>query len=1448
MAGINKEYLKEHKLFRVRNKKIVLMFPLIAILVAIIVFWCLKLVGITITSDALCELEEHTHSISCYNDDDKLVCSKPEHTHSSECFPDKAADTETANDWTKVFDNITITNNLSENLVSVASTQVGYKESERNYEYNAFAEKSGYTRYGEWYGNPYGKWNTLFVSFCLDYANINGSDALEQATAEAMRQAWSDKNVYSSASEYEGARGDIAFFDTDSDGKADRTGIVVCKNSKVFIAIEGDVDGKVESVVRKNADSVMGYGKTGELYAEKHITDTDKSQTNENTAKPVTLTGRLNRYIPDQAAQVSTYSLKRSSTEQTSAVRSVYNSEPLIMMAAEDHDITYTSHLEGEVVNAVFKETTGNIIGDDGVVYVGQTYIVSIEFSEINTGANWIQFQHDEDGYLTYHIPSNLECERFDSWHTISAKTENGTVKDVGEYFVDENGLLRVKFYENSEGENFVDKYSNVDFSIDFSATVASTQSGSSTDVAFSDKINIHLNVDGSAQITSSKTHSAYNAEDNTMEYTIRVEAVHGLVKDLVVDDQVYYNHYTLRDTIVVTDLEGNVLDPQPVVRDHYDPNAVGGFSLTGFPDFEAGEGFLITYKSAIYDYMLGNETVDMWNGVDATGKGSNGSDAYVWTDDWENVELDKLNKDGKQVTITDNTGNKVNVVQWDIEIRKSATNVQGTVIIDTLGEGLEYYTGKPIVVKRYDEQGNMLPDETISWDNVTVNGNTMSFPLPDCHACVITYYTTYEDLAVDEVKNFTNSAKVTINGKEEQVNGSANVVGFVPNVKKTASGDDGENVYFKIEADVPGVIKDWGNFYLSDFSGVWQYYNGTDTLYIENMPEDIVITATTDSGQTVTFTPYKEGSSVENTYKLIYPVDDGQSHTFRILFNTADETTESSKWILAEDSKLTITYKIPFDTKTGSEWTGELTGDKTLEDVLLEGKTLSNEAYLNYTELISHTATANYKYSPQITKKSDTHDDGTIDYTVVFNNAIPGSDSGYLNSSVANAYFTDTFDERLEYVPGSLMITAYSPWQDNLWTGKYQYNGDVTGNSMNIGLENFTFVEYNTEAPDWSWITGTGNFRNYYHWVGGGGRYVFTYKLKVKDEYLKTTEHARFHLDNTAELKWSPDGSSGPVTETTEYETGLIDKQVVQEDTKLLFQVHINRSALDILPGADTLTIEDTMTGNLSVYWETIQLKYLDTNGEWVNFNAPESKHTYTITYDPVLNMLTFVVPDSLHVIIDYTTLITESGFVSINNAVRVDGKAEVSDIIDAVFRVEQHSGDASGSNHEITLIKQDGISKLPLANAVFRLYGLKGVPAAEVPQGVSQTMITEDGTTLKFIGQYTTGADGTVNIESQYLTPGGPYAFVEIVAPEGYELLDSPTYFYFYDTDDDGYIQSVTTLIAIENYAGSFLIPETGTSGALYMAIIGLAVTAVPVLYSLIRRKRERRLERIS
>ena len=1484
MNGIDSAFLDKHRKFRVDSKKLATVFFVLAFIVAIIVFWWLKLIGITATGEAFCGVDEHSHSYECYTNElicsfeeviqttaenvtvvpettqeateenteenteetieeiteeiteavtqsqhihtdecyeKKLICEKTEHIHTAECFPDKEADVETVSDWLATLEKVEITNNIPENIVNIALSQVGYEESAVNFETDAGGNKNGYTRYGELYGNPYGDWNTMFVSFCLHYANINNVDVLKSAGAESMRLAWEKKYAYADADSYVPQRGDLVFFDSDSDGTADSTGIIVFAGTDVLQIVLGDSNNKVENIHIDVSDDILGYGLSGELHFAK---DTEYAAREESTLTEI------------QTEEETTY-------------------RPLMLMSAAPADTTgdetqpnihYRTDLSMFLTSVEIKTQDGVEITDGSTVYLGQTYSIIMEFKEDNEGDEWYQFGHNDEHFLTYQIPSNFHCEPFTEWHSITAKTENGTVEDVGKYFIDANGYLLVTFNDGPDGLCFGHRYSNVDFNIEFNASVGASLTDDPTDVKFNDEISININIDGGAGVSVSKSHGSYDRDAHTMEYTVKVLATYGMVSDFTLEDYTWHSHTILRDTIVVTDLDGIPLDPQPTVGDQFTQGVYNGFSLTGFPDFPAGDGYLITYKSKIDDNLLENDSVSLGNGVYGEGKGADGEPAGSYQEHWATVDLQKLGKNGKQTVIKDNNGNSIYVIEWQVVIKRDTEDMQGSVVIDTLGDGLQYYTDIPVVIKCYDEFGNYTTDVELDWNNITLNGNSMTFNLPSGYMFNIFYYTSYIAPEEGETKNYTNSVKVKIDEVWENAGGEVDVVTFVPRIAKSASGNDGKYVYFSIDADVPAIIRNNGNFYLSDLSSLWHSGIEGSYCYVENLPEDMVITATTLSGDIVTFTPYVAGGPVENTYILVAPAEGDLRHSFNVYFNTSSPDKASSTWLLSEDAVLTITYKLPFDSTTGVEWEGELSGEKTLEELLLEGYTLTNTAKLNYSPVIRVENSATYKYSPAIIKKSQLNVDGTIEYTVLFHNTIPGSggDSGYLSGS-KEIFFTDSFDEKLEYVQGSLTVACYDPWDSGRRLTLYRYNGTVDGNSMNIASTDLLLESVNTSVPAiWapSWLNSLSNYQKYCNNMGGGD-HIFTYKLKLKDEYLYSTEENVFELDNTAEVKWDTDGSSGPATDTVEYKTGLLDKVVIQENNKLDFDIHINRNALDILPGSATITIEDTMTHNLSLYWDTIKLFYEDEDGSWIDFDAAESDYEYTVTYDQNSNRLTFILPDELHMRIDYTTLVTESGLISVNNAVRIEGKALVTDIVDAVFKVEQHSGGASGSIHNITLLKQDGNTDVPLPGVTFRFYGPMGNPEAVLPSGVPKNIVTDNNKTLQYIGSYTTGADGTVKIETQYLTIGGPYALVEAEAPAGYNKLTKPVYFYFYSTDPNGIIQTVTTLIAVENYPYGFVLPETGGSGTYFVTIIGSVMMAAPVLYSIIRLKRERR-----
>jgi hypothetical protein len=173
-----------------RNKetarRVTMFLPILAILVAIAVFWWLKLTGITMTSEACCGFEEHIHTAECFTDDH--TCTKAEHTHTSSCYSDLKADVETHDIWENTFSHLTGELRPADKAVEIAKTQLGYKESLLNFVADPDGTRHGYTRYGEWYGNPHGDWSAMFVSFCLRYAGF-GSAPINSG-AEAMRLQW----------------------------------------------------------------------------------------------------------------------------------------------------------------------------------------------------------------------------------------------------------------------------------------------------------------------------------------------------------------------------------------------------------------------------------------------------------------------------------------------------------------------------------------------------------------------------------------------------------------------------------------------------------------------------------------------------------------------------------------------------------------------------------------------------------------------------------------------------------------------------------------------------------------------------------------------------------------------------------------------------------------------------------------------------------------------------------------------------------------------------------------------------------------------------------------------------------------------------------------------------------------------------------------------------------
>ena len=226
------------------------------------------------------EIPAHVHTDACY--ETRLICEKPEHTHSLSCYADAQADLESASVWEQTIPQ-TLSGQWHADVVAVAESQLGYAASTRNYIVDEAGGMHGYTRYGAWYGSPYGEWCAMFASFCLHYAGVPEDSIPAQAGCIRWVEQLQALGRYAAAGAAAPQPGDLVFFDTGSDGYADHVALVaeVSADSASLTTIEGNVGG---CVVRKqhalDEAGLLGFGILPE--------QEDNGETPEEPAEPET--------------------------------------------------------------------------------------------------------------------------------------------------------------------------------------------------------------------------------------------------------------------------------------------------------------------------------------------------------------------------------------------------------------------------------------------------------------------------------------------------------------------------------------------------------------------------------------------------------------------------------------------------------------------------------------------------------------------------------------------------------------------------------------------------------------------------------------------------------------------------------------------------------------------------------------------------------------------------------------------------------------------------------------------------------------------------------------------------------------------------------------------------------------------------------------------------------
>lgn len=242
-----------------------------------------------------CTKSEHIHSAACCPRDEngnpyeihvhtslcsqrQLICGKKEHKHDPVlCMFASLEGIENEGVWASLVPLDKLHSDWGENLLTVAKSQLGYVE---NFNNAVTAEDGktllGYTRYGHWYGYPYGDWCAMFISWCMNYAGIPREAVPYASGVETWIQTLRERALVEDVTFYDPKPGDIVFIAdngvrpnhaaivssyTPADDDTDSNTVVLdAATVGVLEVIQGNKDDMVKTVeISLPSSTVVGY-------------------------------------------------------------------------------------------------------------------------------------------------------------------------------------------------------------------------------------------------------------------------------------------------------------------------------------------------------------------------------------------------------------------------------------------------------------------------------------------------------------------------------------------------------------------------------------------------------------------------------------------------------------------------------------------------------------------------------------------------------------------------------------------------------------------------------------------------------------------------------------------------------------------------------------------------------------------------------------------------------------------------------------------------------------------------------------------------------------------------------------------------------------------------------------------------------------------------------------
>ena len=685
------------------------------------------------SSEAVSEPVLHHHTEACYKK--VLTCTIPEHTHTLECLADYRADVETDDDWQKY--SVGLSDNWNEALLAVAKEQLGYKESEKNFQTDEalgdIIDVHHYTRYGAFYGNPYADWDVAFIAFCQHYAGIPKTEIPQRLGLEALR-ADMDAMGFAYLTEgedaaYEAIPGDVVTYNKNGTADDETIGIVETVGDDSLTVISGAVEGAVAEVTVPFTDvtsTILVDQAYGDYVGE--ADDRDGSHDEEIALQPADEVGA----VAVAASGETQYPINLDDDTVAKKLQAHFE------LQKKDSDDLYQPVTNGTTVNE----------GDDLRV------VVSIKapagtFSKTATDGN----------KLTYTLPFKLKEPLVHQ--EIKDRSDNKTV--IGYLDADTDGNVTVEFLNDVDTFNHENEF-DADFKVWGKAVAKDT--GENQTIKFpGDSGSFTLKKKSDISVDKTADTGIIREGDKVyFKYTVTVSSQEGTadenvtIKDVITQSGAIVGKYSEFELKKGDGSPVTIPTGYPQITKDSSNNNEKDFVIENLAPLDKGESYVLTYY-----YELTN--ANQLTGVNSVG--NTASATYGNTTDTD-VEWKTYTPEKISVTKTlpyDANTDRLQRIKWQIKITNpNNENLAGLKVVDQIRtQGSKMRMQEYIEI--YDANNQRFayvdPKDVV---NENKDGFTYTFPKDKAatsSSYTITYYTSIPDNTEGTQTSVTNEVDI---------------------------------------------------------------------------------------------------------------------------------------------------------------------------------------------------------------------------------------------------------------------------------------------------------------------------------------------------------------------------------------------------------------------------------------------------------------------------------------------------------------------------------------------------------------------------------------------------------------------------------------------------------------------------------------------------------------